>query len=42
MMVMGIPKNLIRLDRPFLYALMDMQTGTPLFMGVMDNPAPAG
>lgn len=38
MMTLGIPRNLIRLDHPFLYALMDMQTGTPLFLGVMDNP----
>ncbi|SHH92500.1 serpin B [Sporobacter termitidis DSM 10068] len=28
----------LRLDRPFIYALMDMQTGAPLFLGVLDNP----
>jgi serine protease inhibitor len=25
-------------DRPFLYALMDMETGTPLFLGILENP----
>ncbi|OPL07571.1 MAG: hypothetical protein AVO33_04545 [delta proteobacterium ML8_F1] len=25
-------------DRPFVYAVMDTQTGTPLFIGVMNDP----
>ena len=25
-------------DEPFLYMIMDMESKTPLFMGVMDNP----
>ncbi len=29
----------LRLDRPFVYALMDMETMTPLFLGVLENPA---
>ncbi len=29
----------LRLDHPFVYALMDMETMTPLFMGVLENPA---
>ncbi len=29
----------LRLDRPFVYALMDMETMTPLFIGVLENPA---
>lgn len=26
-------------DRPFLYGILDTQTGVPLFIGVLDNPA---
>jgi len=26
-------------DRPFLYGVMDLQTGIPLFVGIMENPA---
>ncbi len=26
-------------DRPFLYAIVDLETGLPLFMGIMENPA---
>ena len=26
-------------DRPFLYGIMDMKTGVPLFVGIMENPA---
>jgi serine protease inhibitor len=29
----------LHLDRPFMYALMDMETMTPLFLGVLENPA---
>lgn len=29
----------ITLDRPFVYAIVDMQTGLPLFIGTMLNPA---
>ena len=25
-------------DEPFLYMIMDMDTKTPLFMGIMDEP----
>lgn len=28
----------IKLDRPFVYLLMDMQTGIPIFIGTMMNP----
>ncbi len=28
----------LHLDRPFIYALMDMETMTPLFVGVLENP----
>jgi serpin B len=44
MMELGAAPNqqkepvVFRLDRPFIYALMDMQTYTPLFLGVMDDP----
>ncbi|HHY41151.1 MAG TPA: serine proteinase inhibitor [Syntrophaceticus sp.] len=31
-------KELI-LDRPFIYGVMDLQTGMPLFVGIMENPA---
>jgi serine protease inhibitor len=27
-------------DRPFVYGIMDMKTGTPLFIGILENPAP--
>ncbi len=29
----------IRFDRPFLYAIVDVENGMPLFLGVMENPA---
>jgi len=25
-------------DRPFIYAIMDLKTGIPLFIGIMDDP----
>ena len=28
----------VRFDRSFLYMIMDMETGVPVFMGIMDNP----
>jgi serpin B len=31
----------LRLDHPFIYALVDMETMTPLFMGVMTDPTAA-
>ena len=32
------PKEIIiKLDRPFLYAIVDQSTGTPIFMGVIKN-----
>ena len=30
---------LMEFDRPFLYAIVDMESGLPLFMGMMENPA---
>jgi len=37
----SIDLNLIELtfDTPYLYAIVDLETGIPLFMGVLDNPA---
>jgi len=37
----SIALNLIELtfDSPYLYAIVDLETGIPLFMGVLDNPA---
>lgn len=29
----------ISFDRPFLYGIMDMKAGIPLFVGIMENPA---
>ncbi len=26
-------------DRPFLYAVVDVENGMPLFLGVMEDPA---
>ena len=40
-MVSSIPQNKMSFDRPFIYALMDMETGTPLFLGVMTDPTAA-
>ena len=31
----------LTLDRPFLYGIMDLKTGLPLFVGIMENPAAA-
>ncbi|MCL2568214.1 MAG: serpin family protein [Oscillospiraceae bacterium] len=38
---MSIPMNLIELtfDTPYFYVIYDLETGVPLFMGVLDNPA---
>ncbi|WP_425801298.1 serpin family protein [Desulfitobacterium sp. Sab5] len=37
----GIPMSDKKLtfDRPFLYGIMDVKTGLPLFVGIMENPA---
>ena len=37
----SFPLDLIELifDTPYLYAIYDLETGIPLFMGVLDNPA---
>lgn len=32
------PKPELILDSPFLYAIMDTESGVPLFMGVLDDP----
>ncbi len=44
MATMGMPLEQpelieLHLNRPFMYALMDMETMTPLFLGVVENPA---
>jgi serine protease inhibitor len=26
-------------DRPFIYGILDVKTGVPLFVGILDNPA---
>ena len=26
-------------DRPFLYGIMDVKTGLPIFVGIMEDPA---
>lgn len=28
----------LRFDRPFIYALIDVESGLPLFLGIMENP----
>lgn len=33
-----VDKPQVRFDRSFLYAVMDMETGVPLFMGIADQP----
>ncbi|MPN04033.1 hypothetical protein SDC9_151269 [bioreactor metagenome] len=37
----SIPINDIEItfDRPFVYGIVDMTTGAPLFLGIMENPA---
>jgi len=39
----GMPVTARKLifDRPFLYGIMDLQTGLPLFLGIMENPKPS-
>lgn len=32
------PKPLIDFNRPFVYGIIDKETGLPVFMGIMDNP----
>ncbi len=32
------PLNLLNFNRPFVYAVIDTQTGLPLFIGAMENP----
>ena len=29
----------VKLDRPFVYMLVDVETGTPFFIGTMMDPA---
>jgi serpin B len=36
---MPVSEKRLILDRPFLYGIMDLQTGMPLFAGIMENPA---
>jgi serpin B len=35
------PMNEIRFDRPFLYEIVHVETGLPLFMGKVSDPRPA-
>lgn len=35
----NIPERIIKLDHPFLYAIMEKQTGTILFLGVVNDPS---
>ncbi len=35
----GSMAEVLSFDRPFLYAIVDLETGLPLFMGIMENPA---
>jgi serpin B len=37
----SMPIELPRLtfDRPFIYGIVDVTTGIPLFIGIMENPA---
>ena len=37
-MASAMPQNRIELNRPFVYALMDMESMTPLFLGVLEDP----
>ncbi|NLF79700.1 MAG: serine proteinase inhibitor, partial [Clostridia bacterium] len=30
---------ILNLDSPFLYAVVDLDSGLPLFIGIMDDPA---
>ncbi len=34
------PPKMVRLDRPFVYMLIDCKTNLPFFIGTMHNPAP--
>ena len=36
-MINDIPK--VVFDRPFIYGIIDTETGIPLFMGIMENPS---
>ena len=35
----GAMAQVLSFDRPFLYSIVDLETGLPLFMGIMENPA---
>lgn len=35
---MSMPGVALRFDRPFLYAVVDVENGVPLFLGVMEKP----
>ncbi len=36
---MPLSDKQLTFDRPFLYGIIDLQTGMPLFVGIMENPA---
>ncbi|MCR4761078.1 MAG: serine protease [Oscillospiraceae bacterium] len=36
----SMPQTIIRLDCPFIYMILDMHTNLPVFMGVLNDPAP--
>ncbi|HEY5466693.1 MAG TPA: serpin family protein [Clostridia bacterium] len=35
---MPVPGVQMKLDRPFLYGIVDLQTGVPMFVGILENP----
>ena len=35
-MPVELPK--VVFDRPFVYGIIDVETGIPLFIGIMENP----
>lgn len=40
MTLTSMPIELLKIvfDRPFVYGIVDITTGIPLFMGIMENP----
>jgi serine protease inhibitor len=34
--------DVLRFDRPFIYGILDTRTGTPLFVGILEDPSKAG
>jgi serpin B len=38
MTAVPLPDKQLTFDRPFIYGIMDLNTGTSLFLGIMENP----